>query len=194
MPLHRPSVAFDHLVNEVENDRLEGHDLAIAVVTIENQKFVRRLEGVQKRSVIENRVLYAITLIALVLCVYNIGKVNDVADKNTKILKDSAQASLARCAATSAVIEQGRATIVSGVAKKPPPKIEASYRAFGLPPYEVRKALAMKQADAYANGIASRVEAITGKALLVDKKTGALNCQRLAPGSKARPSADGPGR
>lgn len=82
------------------------------------------------------------------------------------------------CAATSAVIDAGRATIIGG-AQNLDPEFTASLERLGYPPVEVRQAQAQKAAKAYAKAIANRVETATGFTGIVNEN-GTLNCAKLA--------------
>lgn len=82
------------------------------------------------------------------------------------------------CAATSAVIDAGRATILGGAASLDP-EFAANLERLGYPPEPVRERQARKAAGLYARAISRRVEQSTGVEGVV-RRNGTLNCKRLA--------------
>lgn len=81
------------------------------------------------------------------------------------------------CAATSAVIEAGRQTILAG-GRRQPDRFERNLAKLGYPPLEARQKAAELAAQAYARAIASKVQEITGRTDLV-QRNGALDCDHL---------------
>lgn len=81
------------------------------------------------------------------------------------------------CAATSAVIDAGRATITGG-AESLDPEFARNLEALGYPPLKVRKEQAEQAAHAYAEAIARRVEEATGATGIVNPN-GTLDCRAL---------------
>lgn len=86
------------------------------------------------------------------------------------------------CAATSAVIDAGRATIIGG-AEDLDPEFARNLERLGYPPRDVRRDQAQQAAQAYAAAIAKKVEDATGVTGIV-RRNGTLDCVRLAELSK----------
>lgn len=82
------------------------------------------------------------------------------------------------CAATSAVIDAGRAAITGG-AQGVSGEFARNLEALGYPPKHVRERQAKQAARAYSRAISHRVEKATGVAGIV-KPNGTLDCERLA--------------
>lgn len=82
------------------------------------------------------------------------------------------------CAATSAVINAGRATITGG-AESLDPEFARNLEKLGYPSKPVRERQARKAAKLYAGAIAREVERATGVTGVV-KEDGSLDCERLA--------------
>ena len=89
----------------------------------------------------------------------------------------------ASCAATSAVIDAGRKTILT--AGDLPPKFARALERLGYPSAQARKARARVAAEAYARSIAEDVERQSGVKHLV-RPDGRLNCDRLTSAAGAR--------
>lgn len=131
------------------------------------------------RAILEGRVLYGVLFVALTFVAFLATEVRNIADRNSGLIREQATQAIARCAATSAVIEAGRLTITGEIAGDPD---QAALRRMGFPPKRARDAQAQVVADAYANHIREHVTRVTGKPPPVNKD-GTLDCRRLAPGS-----------
>lgn len=81
------------------------------------------------------------------------------------------------CAAISAVIDAGRATILAAGQEQPQP-FERNLLKLGYPSLERRRTASELAAATYARSIAGRVAAITGSKGLV-RPDGSLDCARL---------------
>lgn len=88
------------------------------------------------------------------------------------------------CAATSAVIEAGRATITGGAAGVGG-EFERNLERLGYPPRKVRKRQAKQAGRAYAAAIARQVEKAAGVKGVVHRD-GTLDCPRLTRLARAR--------
>ncbi len=89
---------------------------------------------------------------------------------------DRTAAQLLPCAATDAVIDAGRAAILSGAEEKSPQE-EKTLSSLGFP-LATRQLEAATASAAYAGAIASAVRSQTGRADLVDED-GSLKCEVL---------------
>jgi hypothetical protein len=185
MPLHRPSNAYDFLVQEVAEDRVTGHDLAIAVLAIENHGFIRRLERQHRKDKLAGNLRYIIACAMIVGAFVVVDRVRDLAHDNGRLIQGQANAALARCAATSAVIAAGRETIVSSTVGPGDPRTEAALERLGFPSRADRRRQAKAAARDYADSIARNVKKETGEKLLV-KRDGTLDCSRLAPNAQKK--------
>jgi hypothetical protein len=82
------------------------------------------------------------------------------------------------CAAVTAVIDAGRATITGGDAQLGSPEFIANLERLGYPPKAVREKQAEQAAEAYASFISQRVEKLTGAQGVVNAD-GSLNCRKF---------------
>lgn len=92
-------------------------------------------------------------------------------------------ATATNCAAISAVIDAGRATIQGGTPL--PPRLQRELERYGYPTPEERKQAARLAAAAYARSITSRVQEFTGRKDLVEKD-GSLDCAKLREEAEER--------
>jgi hypothetical protein len=164
---------FIHFVQDVTQRVINEH------LRVETAQVAQDL----RRARLEARIAYMLVVMIAVYGAFLSGDVQDIARKNSNLIRAQGEQALARCAATSAVIEAGRNTITAQTKSPADPKQERGLRALGFPPKPQRDALARAQAQAYAQFIRNRVEEETGKKLLVNKD-GSLNCKKLAPGAK----------
>lgn len=81
------------------------------------------------------------------------------------------------CAAISAVVDAGRATLLGGGKAQPQP-FESNLRKLGYPTLQRRRKAAELAAATYARSIATEVARITGRNDLVNAD-GTLDCARL---------------
>jgi hypothetical protein len=88
------------------------------------------------------------------------------------------------CGATSAIIEAGRASILSG--GELPPRLERNLIRLGYPERAERRAQARAAAEAYSLGIAGAIEKESGVQGLV-RADGTLDCDRLLKASRVEP-------
>ena len=114
--------------------------------------------------------LTGLVLWATIASYNNSNEASRLAIENQKALR-------ATCAATSAVIDAGRATLKSGAVLNPPAFREALER-LGLPPTKVRIIQSEKAAREYGRAIAVAVVETTGRKGLA-RKDGTLDCRRL---------------
>jgi hypothetical protein len=84
----------------------------------------------------------------------------------------------ALCAATSAVIDAGRATITGSGGAVGSPRFVRALERLGYPPKRVREQQAQKAAQFYAQAISKRIETATKQKGLA-RKDGSLDCRRL---------------
>lgn len=126
------------------------------------------------------RDIWLVVISALLLLGY-IGQ-NNVLDDVQRVQEEQREGRRAAiqvtCAATSAVIDAGRATITGG-AESLDPEFAKNLEALGYPPINVRRDQARKAARLYAKAIADKVEAATGVEGVVHEKDGTLDCDLL---------------
>jgi hypothetical protein len=131
-------------------------------------------------------VITGISLVAILAAVGAAGNADDAARDATRAQADQQEGrrigQAATCAAVSAVIDSGRATIASGSAISPP-QFERALEGLGLPPQRIRERQAAVAARLYAQGIASAVEEAAHVRGIVGRD-GSLNCKRLRRISK----------
>lgn len=85
------------------------------------------------------------------------------------------------CAVQSAVAQAGR-EVIAGSSTPPPAAQEQALEMFGFPPFAKRHQQAENAADAYVLNISNTIDKQIGRKGdgLVSKKTGTINCTRLA--------------
>ena len=114
--------------------------------------------------------LTGIVLWATIVSYNNSQEASDLAVGNRKAIA-------ATCAATSAVIDAGRATLKSGAVLNPP-EFRRALEQLGLPKTKVRIIQSEKAAREYGRRIALAVEQTTGRRGIA-RKDGTLDCRRL---------------
>lgn len=114
--------------------------------------------------------LSAVVLWAAVASVQNSARARHLAEGNRRAIEVS-------CAATSAVVDAGRATLRGGAVIRPD-RFRHELERLGLPPQTVRERGADAAARDYGASIASAVERATGRPGLA-RPDGTLDCRRL---------------
>lgn len=130
-------------------------------------------------------VLGAIAAVAIVLLFAKVGTAADRANQAIERIDEGRRVGiLASCAATSAVIDAGRAVITGG-SSGVPPQLAQFLEQHGYPPKGVREKQAQQAARDYGRAIARRVEDASGVRGLVEPN-GRLDCRRLASVARGR--------
>ena len=143
------------------------------------------LERKLRRFQTKNYVLYAIVIASAAIALLSVARVENItrenrglidrvemiAEENRGLLRQQGAGNLARCAATSAVIQAGRQAILGGLRR-------------GERGYRPRR----RAADKYSGFISTEVADVTGRRLIVNRD-GSLNCPALAPGAPQVPKA-----
>jgi hypothetical protein len=106
------------------------------------------------------RLLLYVAVLTFALCALITGAFVLFAEQQNQRQEGRAIAIQASCAATSAVIDAGRRTILTG--GDLPPKFARELERLGYPSAQARKARARAAAEAYARSIAEAVERQSG--------------------------------
>lgn len=165
----RPVVVRPEL--RIEDERRQDYEL-----------FLRLLAGLdtleERYHKFTRRILAVVALVGLTAAVALALNAKQAADQR----EGRALAIDALCAATSGVINAGRATLTE---QRLPPRLERHLMRYGYPSREVRQAAAEESARRYGRMIASTVERQANIKAHIAKPDGTLDCSLLKRAARA---------